>query len=432
MMTTRVVLITVWMATIVALGAQDVSRQTAPRISPLPEAEWTAETRTLFTRVGWGGPAPNDFKTFARHPELFKNVVPFAVYVSRDSGLEPRHRELLALRTAWLCRASYLWAQHAAAARREGFSAADLHRVAEGPDAEGWDRFEAALLRAADELHVNSFLTDEAWNALAARYDRARLLDALFTVAEYTMLAGVTNSLGVQPDEGLTERLPSDVAHRPAAARLSEQQIRLPQRRMPALQASDLTPEARAVLDPSGSGRLGGTAATYGYNVALYQPRQLLSDYVRANSYLAASAPVVHETLILRTVLHNRSALEWAAHQRFGREKGMTDEQIRGILAGSGAPIWNEIEAALLRAADEMQRDVRIGVATWNTLTKRFDVPQLMDIALTASGYRFITMGQIAMGLQADQLPIIPPVWPEVGAPDAATLRGDKARGETK
>ena len=72
------------------------------------------------------------------------------------------------------------------------------------------------------------------------------------------------------------------------------------------------------MLDPSRSGRLGGTAATYGYNLKLYQPRQILSDYLRTNSLLAKSAPIAHETLILRTALHNRSEIEWGAHQRPG------------------------------------------------------------------------------------------------------------------
>ena len=393
-------------------STQEPSRPDSPRIRTLPEAQWTDDIRAVFTSSGQAGPATNDFKTLARHPELLKGVIPFVTYVSRESGLAPRHRELLILRTAWLCRAPYVWAQHAATARRAGFSARELHRVAEGPDAR-WDAFESTLLRAADELFVNSFIADDTWNALAARYDRARLLDALFTVAEYTMLSGAMTSFGVQPDEGLTERLPSDVAYRPVAARLGAEQIRVREPRIPPVKASELTPEAQAVLDPSHSGRIAGTAASYGHNLKLYQPREILSDYVRANSQLANSVPIAHETLILRTALHNRSDIQWSAHQRIGREKGMTDEHIRGILAGPEAPMWSDVDAALLRAADEMQRDLSVGAATWNTLSKRFDMQQLMDIVFTTGGYRFIAMGQIALGLRSNQPAAVPPVWLE-------------------
>jgi alkylhydroperoxidase family enzyme len=420
----RLACVTAWLAIGVLLTAQEASLRTPPRIPPLRETEWTADIRAVFGQAGQTGPPSNGFMILARHPALLKSVMPFVAYIGYESGLAPRHRELLVLRTAWLGRAPYLWAQHAAIARRAGFTPNELHRVAEGPAAGGWDPFESILLRTVDELHVNSFITDETWNALAERYDRPLLLDALFTVAEYTMLAGVVNSLGVEPDEGLSDRLPSDVLPRPAAARLTAQQIRLRQPRLPPLKASDLTLEAQAVLDPSRSGKLGGTAATYGYNVKLYAPRQILSDYLRVNSLLATSAPVAHETLILRTALHNRSEIEWAAHQRFGREKGMREEQIRGILAGPEAPIWDEVEAALVRAADEMQRDFRIADPTWTTLGKRFSMQQLMDIALTIGGYRFITMGQNALGLQAEQPPAIPPVWPEPSG--EAARRGEK------
>src|SRR5262245_51467507 len=228
----RIALVAGWLTLTVALASHGAPGPAAPRVLPLPETEWTAEIRTVFAETGQAGPAANDFKTFARHPALLKSVVPFAHYIATGSGLPPRHRELLILRTAWLCRASYVWAQRASPARGVGLSVSDLRRVAEGPDAAAWDGFEATLLKAADELYVNSFITDETWNALAARYDRSQLLDALFTVAEYTMLAGAINSFGVQP-EGHAEPLPPNVAFRPGAARLSEQQIRVRQPRIP-------------------------------------------------------------------------------------------------------------------------------------------------------------------------------------------------------
>ena len=57
---------------------------------------------------------------------------------------------------------------------------AELRRIARGPDA-GWDPFDAALLRAADELHVDSFIADATWKTLSARYDVPQLIDAIDT-----------------------------------------------------------------------------------------------------------------------------------------------------------------------------------------------------------------------------------------------------------
>lgn len=166
----RIALVTAWLAVGVALASQGVGLAAGPRVLPLAGTEWTPEIRALFAGAGLTGPVTSDFKTLARHPALLTSVLPFATYISGGSSLPPRHRELLILRTAWLCHAAYVWAQRAPAARRVGFSTSDLHRVAERPDAPAWDGFETTILRAADELHVNSFITDHTWHALAARY----------------------------------------------------------------------------------------------------------------------------------------------------------------------------------------------------------------------------------------------------------------------
>ena len=63
-----------------------------------------------------------------------------------------RARKFLILRTAWLCRADYVWAHHAESARKAGMTGEELTRIARGPDASGWDPFEATLLRAVGWL----------------------------------------------------------------------------------------------------------------------------------------------------------------------------------------------------------------------------------------------------------------------------------------
>ena len=77
----------------------------------------------------------------------------------------------------------------------------------EGPDAEGWSAHEAALLRAADELHAGSRISDETWGALAETFDTEQLMETTMVVGHYQMLAGALNSFGVELDEGL-EPLP--------------------------------------------------------------------------------------------------------------------------------------------------------------------------------------------------------------------------------
>jgi len=58
-------------------------------------------------------------------------------------------------------------------------------------------------LRAADELHRDQFITDTTWTALAKTYNERQLMDAIFTVGQYTMVSMFLNSAGVQREPGV-------------------------------------------------------------------------------------------------------------------------------------------------------------------------------------------------------------------------------------
>ena len=114
---------------------------TKPRIAPLSEAQWTDVHRQLVAKFSRDGHAGNALKTMLHLPELVEGVMPFTIYLTEESSLSPRHRELLVLRVAWLCGNQPLWATHAARARKAGLTTSEIRRIAEGPDASGWDPF---------------------------------------------------------------------------------------------------------------------------------------------------------------------------------------------------------------------------------------------------------------------------------------------------
>ena len=171
-----------------APGSAPVVRLPEARIPPLPEAEWTDEQRALVERYAPQVRIGNGFRTMLRVPELVEAVLPFVLFTTLDSTLAPRHRALLVLRTAWLSQSEAIWAEQAVLARAVGVTPTELHRVAEGPDAAGWDPFEATLLGLADELYRNSSVRDATWQALAARYDLYNLFDAVMAVNETTLV----------------------------------------------------------------------------------------------------------------------------------------------------------------------------------------------------------------------------------------------------
>jgi 4-carboxymuconolactone decarboxylase len=178
-------------------------RPSTPRLPPLAEEQWSAEQRELMAPFAREGRIHNIFTTLVRHPKLLKRWLPFANHILFKSSLAPREREMVILRTAWLCRAEYEWGQHVVIGKKAGLSEAEIARIAEGPDATGWSAFDAAILSAVDELRDDACLSDASWAALAQRYDTAQLMDLLFTAGNYAMLAMALNSLGVRLDPGL-------------------------------------------------------------------------------------------------------------------------------------------------------------------------------------------------------------------------------------
>ena len=182
-----------------------------PRIPPLPPDQWTGDLKRILEAVPGGVENRlgdnNIFPTFARHPDFFRAWLPFGGFLLTAGKLSGHDRELLILRTAVVCRSDYEWGQHVRISLAGGIDRETIDRVLEGPGAEGWSPHEAALLRAVDELHADTRISDETWATLAETYDPEQLIEATMVVGHYTMLAGALNSFGVELDEGL-EPLP--------------------------------------------------------------------------------------------------------------------------------------------------------------------------------------------------------------------------------
>jgi alkylhydroperoxidase family enzyme len=178
----------------------------APRIPPLRAEEQDEQARELLSGVSVPGadqaPAANIFATLVRHPGLFRRWLPFAGKLL-GGKLPARDRELLILRTGWLCQSEYEWGQHKIIARSAEISEDEIERVKAGPEADGWDELDAALLRAADELHTGARISDGTWSALSERYDERQLMEVPMLIGHYHMVAFALNSLGVQLEPGV-------------------------------------------------------------------------------------------------------------------------------------------------------------------------------------------------------------------------------------
>ena len=178
----------------------------APRIAPLTDDELDGDTRALLPRIVVDG-APttgrsNVLRTLVRHRSLFPRWTPFLDGLLNGT-LPGRDRELLVLRIASNCGCDYQWGQHVRVAQRIGLTNEEIRRTRRGPDAPEWDPADALLLRVADELHSDAYVSDPTWAALTGRYDEQQLIEIVMLVGNYQLVAMVVNSLRTPLDEGL-------------------------------------------------------------------------------------------------------------------------------------------------------------------------------------------------------------------------------------
>ena len=167
-------------------------RLDGPRITLPDDPEGASEMRQL---------CPESTETCQRYWA-------YTGYFVRNASIPTRDREVIILRTAWLNRGDYIWGRHNIIGQEAGLTEEEINRVTQGSDAAGWNPFDAALVRAVDELHTSRFLSEATWSTLGERYTESQLREVVLIVGNYTQLSMFQNTLGAQLEPGI-EGLPS-------------------------------------------------------------------------------------------------------------------------------------------------------------------------------------------------------------------------------
>ena len=107
---------------------------------------------------------------------------------------------MLILRIGWNCQSVYEWAKHVGSVGRARDHGLDPRRIAMGASA-GWNPFEAAHIRAADEIYRDGIISDATWTLLSDQYDTREMMSVVMTVANYRLVSMSLNALGVQPQD---------------------------------------------------------------------------------------------------------------------------------------------------------------------------------------------------------------------------------------
>lgn len=167
-------------------------------LTPLPPSQWPPELDTI--RQSLGVPL-NIHNIMAHHAGLTRAWMPFRNHIVADSSLEPRHRELLILRTAVNCDVAYEWEHHVVRGRDAGLSDDEILRVRNDPDSPDWQPAERLLLQAADECYCDSEIGELCLEGLGGHFNECQQLDIITTVGMYMTLATIIKTYKVPMED---------------------------------------------------------------------------------------------------------------------------------------------------------------------------------------------------------------------------------------
>jgi alkylhydroperoxidase family enzyme len=108
------------------------------------------------------------------------------------------------------------------------------------------------------------------------------------------------------------------------------------------------------------------------------------------------------ELTILRVAARTDSVYEWAQHIRIAAGLGITEDEIAAIGRGPDDGEWNELDADLLRATDELIDGYVVTDDTWTRLAAHLDERQLMELVFVIGTYTGLAMAFNSFGLQLD------------------------------
>ena len=168
------------------------------RIQPL-DPPYSDEVTATFVRLMPPGMEPLGlFRTLAHNPRVLRRI-------QRGGLLDPgsisvRLRELVILRTCFLCGATYEWGVHAAlfGAMAE-LGESELAAVCDRGD-HPWTEPERLVIALADELHRDATISDALWSPLADAFSPAQLVELTVLAGLYHAVSFAVNALGIAPE----------------------------------------------------------------------------------------------------------------------------------------------------------------------------------------------------------------------------------------
>lgn len=133
-----------------------------------------------------------------------------------------------------------------------------------------------------------------------------------------------------------------------------------------------------------------------------------LGHFIRHESRLD---PRLRELAILAVGWVTRSPYEWSHHVKISQDFGVTDDDIKALIAelDGKANALDPVAKLVLKAAREMTTTLTVPDATFAALKQHFDNERLTDLVLTISFYSAVVryLGTMQIDVEPDYQPYL-------------------------
>ncbi|MET0577185.1 MAG: carboxymuconolactone decarboxylase family protein [Ilumatobacteraceae bacterium] len=132
----------------------------------------------------------------------------------------------------------------------------------------------------------------------------------------------------------------------------------------------------------------------------------LLRAFSRFGNHLLAKSkldPVLREIAILRVGVLSDATYEMYQHDRISRGLGMSVELLAGIRVGENDPVFDELQAAVVRYTDDVVQHVRASDATFDPLHEALSLQELQELTVTIGFYMLVSRYLETFGVDIEQ-----------------------------
>jgi alkylhydroperoxidase family enzyme len=173
----------------------------------------------------------------------------------------------------------------------------------------------------------------------------------------------------------------------------------LPVNEWPREMKEALAPVSPPTPRPEGTPKGLNVLGMFAHHPPLCRAFHVLMGHVLYATTLSARQ---REILIVRIGAIRGAYYEWAQHVVLGGEAGLTRAEIAALSGDADSVGWSPVDAALIRAVDDLIADARIGDDAWAVLAEGLTTQQILDVICTVGGYDMLAMAMRSTGIPLD------------------------------